>query len=53
MRVAIENGKSGQFEEVLPELMYTAVLPYLGSEAAAEELTIQPSAAVLGPVSGG
>jgi AcrR family transcriptional regulator len=40
MRVAIENNESGRFEDVLPELMYAAVLPYLGPDAAAEELAI-------------
>lgn len=29
-------------EEEIPELMYGAVFPYLGAEAAAEELRIQP-----------
>lgn len=29
--------------EIVPELMYTAVLPYLGEEAAREELTAPPS----------
>jgi AcrR family transcriptional regulator len=38
MRVAMENNRSGRFEDVLPELMYAAVLPYLGPEAAAEEI---------------
>ena len=42
MRVAIENNESGRFEDVLPELMYAAVLPYLGPDAAAEELAIRP-----------
>jgi AcrR family transcriptional regulator len=31
-------------QEVVPELMYTAVLPYLGEEAAREELTMPPPA---------
>lgn len=31
--------------EVVPELMYMAVLPYLGEEAAREELTVPPSGA--------
>jgi AcrR family transcriptional regulator len=53
MRVAIENNKSGRFEEVLPELMYAAVLPYLGPEAAAEELTIAPPPTALSSESGG
>lgn len=43
MRVAIESNQSGRFEEVLPELMYAAVLPYLGPEAAAAELEIAVS----------
>lgn len=29
-------------EEIIPQLMYTAVLPYLGEEAALEELSIPP-----------
>jgi AcrR family transcriptional regulator len=53
MRVAIENNKSGRFEDVLPELMYAAVLPYLGPEAAAEELEIAPPPTALSIGSGG
>ena len=52
MRLAIENNKSGLFEDVLPELMYAAVLPYLGPEAAAEELTIEPPSMALSAGSG-
>jgi AcrR family transcriptional regulator len=42
LRVAIANSQNGRFADVLPELMYAAVLPYLGPEAAAEELAIPP-----------
>jgi AcrR family transcriptional regulator len=37
MRLAIESNR-GSFEELIPELMYVAVLPYLGREAAEREL---------------
>ena len=29
-------------EDIVPEMMYTAVLPYIGAEAAREELQIPP-----------
>jgi AcrR family transcriptional regulator len=38
MRVAIERGEWGTLESMLPDMMYTVVLPYLGPEAAMEEL---------------
>jgi AcrR family transcriptional regulator len=37
-RLAAEQG--GDFELLLPELMYLAVLPYFGAEAAVEELDL-------------
>ncbi len=36
------QGKLPPEEEIIPQLMYTAVLPYLGEEAAQRELTIPP-----------
>ncbi len=39
---AVEHGCLDLGEEAIPELMYGAVLPYLGAEAAAEELRITP-----------
>jgi AcrR family transcriptional regulator len=38
----IEDGEFERGAEVLPELMYTAVLPYAGPEAALEELRRAP-----------
>jgi AcrR family transcriptional regulator len=48
---AVAKGPLGPEAELVPELMYTAVLPYLGPEAAAEELTIAgpPAAPVSRP----
>jgi AcrR family transcriptional regulator len=37
-----EHGDAANAEEAVPELMYIAVLPYLGREVAREELTIPP-----------
>jgi AcrR family transcriptional regulator len=39
---AVAKGELGLGEEEIPELMYAAVFPYLGAEAAAEELHIPP-----------
>lgn len=39
---AVAEGELGLGEEEIPELMYGAVFPYLGAEAAAEELRIAP-----------
>jgi AcrR family transcriptional regulator len=39
---AVAGGELGLGEEEIPELMYGAVFPYLGAEAAAEELRIPP-----------
>ena len=41
---AVAEGELGLGEEEIPELMYAAVFPYLGVEAAAEELRIPPPA---------
>jgi AcrR family transcriptional regulator len=42
---AVAEGELGLGEEEIPELMYAAVFPYLGAEAADEELHIPPPAA--------
>jgi AcrR family transcriptional regulator len=39
---AVAKGELAQGEEEIPELMYGAVFPYLGAEAAEEELRIPP-----------
>ena len=39
---AIAEGELGMGEEEIPQLMYAAVFPYLGAEAADEELHIPP-----------
>ena len=39
---AVAGGELALGEEEIPELMYAAVFPYLGAEAAAEELRIAP-----------
>jgi AcrR family transcriptional regulator len=39
---AVAKGELGLGEEEVPELMYAAVFPYLGAEAAEEELRIPP-----------
>jgi AcrR family transcriptional regulator len=39
---AVAGGELGLGEEEIPELMYAAVFPYLGAEAAAQELRIPP-----------
>lgn len=41
---AVAEGELELGEEEIPELMYAAVFPYLGAEAAAEELRIPPPA---------
>jgi AcrR family transcriptional regulator len=38
----IESGAIERGEEFLPELIYMAVMPYLGSRAAEDELAVQP-----------
>lgn len=42
MLAAFEQGSMGDVRAKLPEMMYVAVLPYLGEEAAREELSIAP-----------
>jgi AcrR family transcriptional regulator len=39
---AVAEGELGLGEEEIPELMYAAVFPYLGADAAEEELRIPP-----------
>jgi AcrR family transcriptional regulator len=46
MRLALETKQTERYTEVLREMMYTVVLTYLGPEAAAEELEIEPPALV-------
>lgn len=38
----VEAGAIERDEEFLPELIYMAVVPYLGAQAAEEELSVQP-----------
>lgn len=40
IRVEIEAGNVEQLDQLAPQLMYAAVLPYLGAEAAREELEL-------------
>ncbi len=42
LQEAVAEGELGLGEEEIPELMYAAVFPYLGAEAADEELHIPP-----------
>ena len=42
LQEAVAEGELGLGEEEIPELMYAAVFPYLGAEAAEEELRIPP-----------
>lgn len=42
MRLIFEQGETALSHEHVPELMYTVVLPYVGAEAALEELEIPP-----------
>lgn len=44
---AVAEGELGLGEEAIPEFMYAAVFPYLGAEAAAEELRIPPPAGLV------
>jgi hypothetical protein len=37
---ALQLGEAGDVESLLPSLMYFAVLPYEGHEAASEELAL-------------
>jgi AcrR family transcriptional regulator len=45
---AVAEGELDLGEEAIPELLYGAVFPYLGAEAAAEELRIPPPADLSG-----
>jgi hypothetical protein len=38
----VEAGAIERGEEFLPDLVYMAVVPYLGAEAAEGELSVQP-----------
>jgi AcrR family transcriptional regulator len=38
----LQDGAAERGEEFLPELIYMAVMPYLGSRVAEDELTVQP-----------
>lgn len=42
MRLRMERIETDRAAEFLPQIMYAAVLPYVGSDAAAEELEYQP-----------
>jgi AcrR family transcriptional regulator len=42
MRIGLQTIETDRFAEGLPQLMYAVVLPYVGPEAAAEELEIPP-----------
>lgn len=42
MRIGMQTIEADRFAEGLPQLMYAVVLPYVGPEAAAEELEILP-----------
>lgn len=42
MRAGLERGELDRGEELVPQLMYSVVLPYLGTEAALEELEMPP-----------
>jgi AcrR family transcriptional regulator len=42
LQEAVAEGELGLGEEEIPQLMYAAVFPYLGAEAAEEELRIPP-----------
>jgi AcrR family transcriptional regulator len=43
MQSALLNDQLEEFETSIPEMMYLAVLPYLGPEAAEEELSLPPT----------
>ena len=45
MYAAVDRGSLDLGEDAIPKLMYAAVLPYLGPDAAAEELGIPPPSA--------
>jgi AcrR family transcriptional regulator len=43
MHTRLATGQDGGFAELLPELMYLAVLPYFGADAAADEMRAEPA----------
>jgi AcrR family transcriptional regulator len=43
MHLAEEQGTLGEADDLVPQLMYFLVLPYLGVETATEELSLPPS----------
>jgi AcrR family transcriptional regulator len=49
MYSAVDRGSLDLGEDAIPKLMYAAVLPYLGPEAAAEELDIPPPSTIAPP----
>jgi AcrR family transcriptional regulator len=49
IRLEIENGTPESLTALLPKMMYSAVLPYLGPEAASEELDRLPPPAEMRP----
>jgi AcrR family transcriptional regulator len=51
--LAARRGPMPPEEQLVPKLMYTAVLPYLGATGAAEELRIPPPPAGYSPGHGG
>jgi len=42
IQMVVQNEELDEFESIVRELMYAVVLPYLGEEAAREELEISP-----------
>lgn len=42
MRIVLERGEADRGDEHVPGLMYSVVLPYVGAEAALEELEMPP-----------
>jgi len=42
MRLVLERGEADHAQELVPGLMYSVVLPYVGADAALEELEIPP-----------
>lgn len=45
MHMALERGELARGEELIPQLMYTVILPYLGPKPALEELEMPPPGA--------
>jgi hypothetical protein len=42
IRIELEKGEAGDLTQLVPKLMYAAVQPYLGPEAAMEDLNRAP-----------